>query len=121
MTPLARRIIESVLVNDGEEVTGFARQSGKTETITNGGAMVLLPRLARIYPDYLGMFGGRLLGGHVRPVAGQVETMFNRTVTALTTERAKTIMDDPRSTTSPPVVVAWSRPSGWPSLDRWSR
>ena len=34
--PLARRIIESVLINDGEEVTALAsRQSGKSETIAN--------------------------------------------------------------------------------------
>ena len=49
--PLARRIIESVLINDGEEVTALAaRQSGKSETIANTVVtlMVLLPRLARM-------------------------------------------------------------------------
>ncbi len=31
--PLARRIIESVIINDGEEITALAaRQSGKSET-----------------------------------------------------------------------------------------
>ena len=47
--PLARRVIESVIINDGEEVTALAaRQSGKSETIANTVAtlMVLLPRLA---------------------------------------------------------------------------
>jgi len=60
--PLARRIIESVLINDGEEITALAaRQSGKSETIANTVAtlMVLLPRLAKMYPDLLGKFIGR--------------------------------------------------------------
>jgi hypothetical protein len=103
-TPLARRIIESVLINDGEEVTGLAaRQSGKTETITNtvSALLILLPRLARIYPEFLGMFKDGFWVGMFAPVAGQVETMFNRTVTALTTERAKVIMDDPEINDKP--------------------
>ncbi len=47
--PLARRIMESVIINDGEEITALAaRQSGKSETIANTVAtlMVILPRLA---------------------------------------------------------------------------
>ena len=52
-TPLARRIIESVIINDGEEVTALAsRQSGKSETIANTVAtlMVILPKLAKNVP-----------------------------------------------------------------------
>lgn len=44
--PLARRMIESVVINDGEEVTALAaRQSGKSETVANVVAtlMVLMP------------------------------------------------------------------------------
>ena len=34
--PFARRIIESVLINDGEELTALAsRQSGKSETVAD--------------------------------------------------------------------------------------
>src|SRR4249920_534214 len=57
--PFARRIVESVIINDGEEVTALAaRQSGKTETVADVCAtlMVLMPRLARIYPDLLGRY-----------------------------------------------------------------
>lgn len=96
--PFARRIIESVLVNDGEEVTALAaRQSGKTETVSDVIAtlMVLLPRLARIYPDLLGRFKEGLWVGMFAPVEGQVETMFSRTVSRLTSDRAKEIMLDP--------------------------
>ena len=96
--PLARRIIESVIINDGEEVTALAaRQSGKSETIANTVAslMVLLPRLARMYPDLLGKFKDGIWIGMFAPVEGQVETLFGRTVNRLTSERALEILGDP--------------------------
>ena len=96
--PLARRIIESVLINDGEEITALAaRQSGKSETIANTVAtlMVLLPRLAKMYPDLLGKFINGVWIGMFAPVEGQVETLFGRTVNRLTSERAQEILGDP--------------------------
>jgi hypothetical protein len=96
--PLARRIIESVIINDGEEVTALAaRQSGKSETIANVMAtlMVILPLLAKIYPDLLGRFKGGLWVGMFAPVEGQVETLFSRTVTRLTSEIALEVLGDP--------------------------
>lgn len=96
--PLARRIIESVIINDGEEVTALAaRQSGKSETIANTVAtlMVLLPRLARMYPDLLGRFKNGIWVGMFAPVEGQVETLFGRTVDRLTSETALEILGDP--------------------------
>jgi hypothetical protein len=96
--PLARRIIESVIINDGEEITALAsRQSGKSETIANTVAtlMVLLPRLAKMFPDLLGRFKDGLWVGMFAPVEGQVETLFGRTVNRLTSERALEILGDP--------------------------
>lgn len=96
--PFARRIIESVLINDGEEITALAsRQSGKTETVSTVVAtlMVILPLLAKIYPTLLGRYSSGLWVGMFAPVQGQVETMFNRTVNTLTSERAKAILEDP--------------------------
>ena len=96
--PLARRIIESVIINDGEEITALAaRQSGKSETIANTVAtlMVLLPRLAKMYPDLLGKFKHGLWVGMFAPVETQVETLFGRTVNRLTSERALEILGDP--------------------------
>jgi len=96
--PLARRIMESVIINDGEEVTALAaRQSGKSETIANTVAtlMVLLPRLAQMYPDLLGQFKDGIWIGMFAPVEGQVETLFGRTVNRLTSERAQEILGDP--------------------------
>jgi hypothetical protein len=96
--PLARRIIESVIINDGEEITALAsRQSGKSETIANtvSTLMVLLPRLAHMYPDLLGQFKNGIWIGMFAPVEGQVETLFGRTVDRLTSERALEILGDP--------------------------
>ena len=96
--PLARRIIESVILNDGEEITALAsRQSGKTETVSDTLAtlMVILPLLAKIYPDLLGRFKDGLWVGMFAPTESQAETLFGRTVTRLTSERAVEILNDP--------------------------
>lgn len=96
--PLARRLIESVIINDGEEVTALAaRQSGKSETIANTVAtlMVLLPRLAVMFPDLLGRFKDGIWVGMFAPVENQVDTLFGRTLNRLTSERANEILGDP--------------------------
>ena len=96
--PLARRVIESVLINDGEEITALAsRQSGKTETVSDTLAtlMVILPLLAKLYPDLLGKFKNGLWVGMFAPTESQAETLFSRTVTRLTSERALEVLGDP--------------------------
>jgi hypothetical protein len=96
--PLARRMIESMIINDGEEITALAsRQSGKSETVANVVAtlMILLPRLAKIYPDLLGKFTDGLWVGMFAPIQSQAETLFGRTVLRLTSERALEILGDP--------------------------
>jgi hypothetical protein len=96
--PLARRMMESVIINDGEEITALAaRQSGKSETVADTVAtlMVLLPILAKRYPDLLGKFKDGLWVGLFAPTEGQAETLFGRTVTRLTSERAREILGDP--------------------------
>jgi hypothetical protein len=89
--PLARRIMESVIINDGEEITALAsRQSGKSETVADTVAtmMILLPRLAKLYPDLLGKFKDGIWVGLFAPTEAQAETLFGRTVTRLSSERA---------------------------------
>jgi hypothetical protein len=96
--PLARRIIESIIINDGEEITALAsRQSGKSETVADvmSTLMVILPRLARMYPDLLGKFKDGVWVGMFAPVESQVETLFGRTVSRLTSERAQEVLGDP--------------------------
>lgn len=96
--PLARRIIESVILGDGEEITALAaRQSGKSEIISNTIAtlLVLLPRLAKLYPDLLGKFKDGFWVGLFAPTEGQAETVFGRAVSRLTSDRAVEILGDP--------------------------
>jgi hypothetical protein len=96
--PLARRMIESVIINDGEEITALAaRQSGKSETVADTVAtlMVLLPLLAKIYPDLLSKFKDGLWVGLFAPTESQAETLFSRTITRLTSERAQEVLGDP--------------------------
>lgn len=96
--PLSRRIIESVIINDGEEITALAsRQSGKTETVadTLAALMILLPLLAKLYPDLLGRFKDGLWVGMFAPTESQAETLFSRAVSRLTSERAIEVMGDP--------------------------
>lgn len=96
--PLSRRIIESVLINDGEEITALAsRQSGKTETVadTLAALMIILPLLSKLYPDLLGKFKDGLWVGMFAPTESQAETLFSRAVSRLTSERALEVMADP--------------------------
>ena len=95
--PLAKRIMESVIINDGEEITALAsRQSGKSETVADTVVtlMILLPRLAKLYPDLLGKFKDGLWVGLFAPVESQAETLFGRVVTRMTSERALEILND---------------------------
>lgn len=70
-TPFARRMLNSLVTNDGATLTAlFSRQSGKSETVANTivVAMVMLPRLAKIYPDLLNKFKrGVWVGGCSHP------------------------------------------------------
>ena len=96
--PLAKRIMESVIINDGEEITALAaRQSGKSETIANtvSTLMILLPLLAKLYPDLLGKYKDGLWVGLFAPTEGQAETLFSRTITRLSSERAQEVLQDP--------------------------
>lgn len=96
--PLARRIMESVIIGDAAEITALAaRQSGKSETVADTVAtlMILLPRLAKIYPNLLGKFKDGIWVGLFAPTEGQAETLFSRTVTRLTSERALEVLGDP--------------------------
>ena len=95
--PLARRIMESVIINDAEEITALAaRQSGKSETVADTVVtlMILLPRLAKLYPELLGKFKDGVWVGLFAPTEGQAETLFGRAVTRLTSERALEILND---------------------------
>lgn len=99
-TPFARRIIQSVLYEDAAELTAlFSRQSGKSETVCNTVAalMILLPRLAKIFDKdpNLRKFRNGLLVGIFAPVEGQAETLFGRLVDRLSSEQGIAVLTDP--------------------------
>jgi hypothetical protein len=56
--------------------------------------MILLPRLAKLYPDLLGKFKDGVWVGLFAPTESQAETLFGRAFTRLTSERAVDIMGD---------------------------
>lgn len=96
----ARRFIESVVSNDGDELTAlFSRQSGKTETVADvvAALMVLLPRLAKLplFRRLLGKFANGVLVGTFAPVGDQADTLFERIRDRLLSPRAVKILADP--------------------------
>ena len=94
---MSYRIVESLVLNDAEEITGLmARQSGKSEVVatTLAGCMILFPILAKTYP-ILEQFRDGLWVGLFAPVDEQSELVFARMVTRLTSSRAVTVLTDP--------------------------
>ncbi|MEU4534270.1 hypothetical protein AB0G15_05300 [Streptosporangium sp. NPDC023825] len=96
--PAARRIVQSIIIGDGATITAlWSRQSGKSETIANtiAAVMILFPVLARVYPDLLGKFREGVWVGAFAPVEDQADTLYGRIVARLTSERALEMMSDP--------------------------
>ena len=96
--PIAYRMIESVVIGDGEELTLVAtRQSGKSEVLSNvlASMMVILPKLAKVYPTWLGKFERGFWCGVFAPVEDQADTVFSRIVSKLTSEHAMDYLLDP--------------------------
>ena len=98
----SKRIIRSVLENDGAEITAlFSRQSGKTETvaITVGGLMIILPQLANM-PMFLDdprlqMFKDGFWIGIFAPSHRQAQTTYNRMRGRLQCKEAVAVLEDP--------------------------
>jgi len=97
-TPIAYDIIKSIVLGDGEEKTLIAtRQSGKSEVVSNviASMMVILPKLAPIYPLWLDKFEKGFLVGVFAPTEEQADTVFGRVVSKLTSEHAESVLLDP--------------------------
>lgn len=98
----SKRIIRSVLENDGAELTAlFARQSGKTETvaITVGGLMIILPQLANM-PMFLDdprlqMFQDGFWVGIFAPSLRQSQITYNRMKNRMQCKEALAVLQDP--------------------------
>lgn len=118
----SKRIIRSILENDGEEITAlFARQSGKSETIalTVGGLMIILPQLANMpmFADdvRLRMFKDGLWVGIFAPSQRQAQITYNRIRNRIQCPTAQAVLNDPEFrltfTTSNGQTVALSNGS----------
>ena len=97
----SKRIIRSVLENDGAELTAlFARQSGKTETvaITVGGLMIILPQLANMpmFSDdpRLSTFKDGFWVGIFAPSQRQAQTTYNRMRGRMQCKEAQVVLQD---------------------------
>ena len=96
--PIAYRFIQSIVIGDGEEMTLVAtRQSGKSEVISNvlASMMVILPKLAKVYPTWLGKFSKGFWCGVFAPTEDQADTVFSRIVNKLTSDHAMDFLLDP--------------------------
>jgi hypothetical protein len=96
--PFAARVLESLITEDSAKITAlWARQSGKSESIANvvAGACIMLPRLAKLFPDLLGKFSEGLWVGVFAPTDEMSDTLFSRIVSRLTSDRAQEILADP--------------------------
>ena len=98
----SKRVIRSVLENDGEEITAlFSRQSGKSETIalTVGGLMIILPQLANMpmFADdpRLKMFKDGMWVGIFAPSQRQAQTTYGRIKARIQSKPAQMILADP--------------------------
>lgn len=118
----SKRIIRSVLENDGAEITAlFSRQSGKTETvaITVGGLMIILPQLANMpmfsNDSRLQMFKDGFWVGIFAPSQRQAQTTYNRMRGRMQCKEALAVLTDPdfmlEFTTSNGQTVALSNGS----------
>ena len=91
------RVIESVIANDGSEITAlFSRQSGKTETIAIiiVGLAILLPVLAEEFVE-LEEYKDGIWIGLFAPVHEQVNTTYMRAMDRIKSEHAEMILSDP--------------------------
>lgn len=98
--PVARRIIESIIIGDGARITSLAsRQSGKSTAIgaVTAACMLMLPRLAKIYPGMrsLQKFRRGLWVGAFAPVEEQANIIFAKICDVFTTDACRKIMADP--------------------------
>ena len=101
-TQFSKRIIRSVLENDGAEITAlFSRQSGKTETIaiTVGGLMIILPQLANmpmfLEDPRLQMFQDGFWVGIFAPSQRQAQITYGRMKSRLQCKESIAVLEDP--------------------------
>ena len=115
-----RRIIQSLLLHDGDTLTGlWSRQSGKSESISSlaGGVCIFLPALAKVFPDdpRLGQYHEGVWIGIFAPKQQQSDIIYGRVRSRAMRESSYEIYRDPdfnlRVTASSGEKVQWSNGS----------
>ena len=94
---LAYRIIESVILADGEETTAlWSRQSGKSQTlaIVVAGMLVLFPKLSKSFEEF-DRFKRGIWVGMFAPTDNQSQFIYDKVKEILESDRAKDFFDDP--------------------------
>ena len=118
----SKRVIRSILDNDGEEITAlFSRQSGKSETVavTVGGLMIILPQLANmpmfVDDPRLKTFVDGLWVGIFAPSQRQAQITYGRIKSRIQSKTSVAVLTDPEFnlefTTSNGQTVALSNGS----------
>ena len=99
----ARRICQSVILEDGDEITAlFARQSGKTESVSVAvvGLSVILPTLAKTpglkEDDRINKFKKGLWVGIFAPNYELAGVMHSRMANRMQSETMMQVLKDPR-------------------------
>jgi hypothetical protein len=95
-----RRIVESVLSNDGETITAiFSRQSGKTQCVADVavGLAVILPVLTNLWPQdpRLQLFTAGFRVGIFAPIQETSQISFDRMRMLVNSEETAAILEDP--------------------------
>lgn len=96
----AEAVVESIILNDGEEFTAlFSRQSGKTEAISviASGMVVIIPLLAALpkFAKLLKPYKDGIWIGIFAPSIEQAYTTFSRIRNRIVSKRAQMILSDP--------------------------
>ena len=94
---LAYRTIESILLNDGAEITAlWSRQSGKSTALAAiiATLMVLLPKLAVAYPEQFGQFKRGFWVGVFAPTEEQAYTIWSKIYDILSCKHGREILSD---------------------------
>jgi hypothetical protein len=95
---LQRRVFWSILLNDGATITGLiSRQGGKSQTIacTITTLCVVMPSLANLFPEQLGVYKHGFWVGIYAPVAEQADTLYDKVRATAKSTHAQEIYKDP--------------------------
>lgn len=115
-----KRIFESVLKNDGAELTLLqARQSGKSEVVacTASTLLVIMPVLARAFPDKLGVYKQGFHIGLFAPSSEQAVTTHTRIDERI--NNGEDILDDPDLNAAKKYQTGFISIDGGSATDKW--